>query len=309
MASSSSSPSSLSLAVQLEWYKIRDSLFGRNLENQNIALALRLAATCQHPDARWLAQVCAGKDLKVKPHVRELFAAQNDPRGACFAWMFGEFGGLSELRRAAELGFAFAQSELSNVTKNGERFKWAQLAAAQGERDGYYKLACCFQDGKGCEVDLEKCKENLLRASQLHHMFGMISLGECCSSVERWHWWGRAATLGWASSFLLSFSEPVRLLQAGELEHGAVVFVCGRALKNHIDCKQQTIFGSGWNFQERVDLALYAEAFYQLQLMSTRNAVNVWTLVGIRLKVVKDIRIMIAKMIWETREEGLYSLQ
>jgi hypothetical protein len=31
-----------------------------------------------------------------------------------------------------------------------------------------------------------------------------------------------------------------------------------------------------------------------------------WTLVGIELKVVKDVRKLIAKLIWDSREEALY---
>ena len=33
-----------------------------------------------------------------------------------------------------------------------------------------------------------------------------------------------------------------------------------------------------------------------------------WTLVGIKLKVVKDVRKLIAKLIWDSREEALYDV-
>jgi hypothetical protein len=53
MASSSS---------HLEWYKIRDTFFGHNNFSQNIPLALEMTSFCDHPDARWLAEACTGKD-------------------------------------------------------------------------------------------------------------------------------------------------------------------------------------------------------------------------------------------------------
>jgi hypothetical protein len=48
--------------------------------------------------------------------------------------------------------------------------------------------------------------------------------------------------------------------------------------------------------------------FYEFQLQSYRKAVDSWTIIGLRNKVVKDIRKMIGKMIWDTREDAAYSL-
>jgi hypothetical protein len=64
MASSSSHTNKdTSLSTFLEWYKIRDTFFGDNFVDQNILLALELASSCQHPDARWLTEACDGKDV------------------------------------------------------------------------------------------------------------------------------------------------------------------------------------------------------------------------------------------------------
>jgi hypothetical protein len=83
MASSSSHNNNcISLSTLLEWYKIRDTFFGHNLVDQNIPLALDLVAACQHPDARWLTEACAGKDVTAKDDVKRVFSAlgQNDAR-------------------------------------------------------------------------------------------------------------------------------------------------------------------------------------------------------------------------------------
>ncbi len=104
---------------------------------------------------------------------------------------------MASLRRSAELGFAFAQVWMAGRTRGEEKFKFAQLAAAQGERDGFYWLRWCFRDGQGCEKDLDKAKENFLLASELGFVWAMRWLGEflCKSDPQRWRWWGRAATL------------------------------------------------------------------------------------------------------------------
>ena len=176
-------------ALQLEWYKIRDMLFGDNCASQNIPLALQMASSCQHPDARWLTEMCAGKGVKTKQDAKELFrqAKENDARALCFAWMFGAraFGDAPPtfedaptlLRRSAELGFAFAQALLAGRTQGKERFQFAQLAAAQGERDGLFWLGYCFSFGEGCEMDTNKAKENYLLASNCLNVWSMRNLG------------------------------------------------------------------------------------------------------------------------------------
>ena len=161
MASSSSHNGNIPLTTLLEWYKIRDTLLGHNNVSQNIPLALQLSLSCQHPDARWLTEACAGKELTTKEDAIRFFPSlgQSDARALCFAWSCGdeyEMEDVALLRRSAELGFAFAQTELAFRTQ-GEKFKFAQLAAAaQGERDGFAWLGYCFRDGEGCEKDLER---------------------------------------------------------------------------------------------------------------------------------------------------------
>jgi hypothetical protein len=86
----------------------------------------------------------------------------------------------------------------------------------------------------------------------------------------------------------------------------SVVFVIGRALKGHIDNDERTIFGNSNNFDTYIGSANQALHFYEFQLQSYRKAVDSWTIVGLRNRVVKDIRKMIGKIIWDGREEAAY---
>jgi hypothetical protein len=162
------------LALQLEWYKIRDTLFPETAPDTNeedddlyeepvpnISLALELAASCKHPDAVWLTEVCAGKNVKTKktPNVCFLLWAKNDARALCFAFMLNcpVLGDpVALLRKSALLGNAFAQGWMARIVKGEDEFKFAELAAAQGERDGFRSLAWCYQNGTGCEMDGSK---------------------------------------------------------------------------------------------------------------------------------------------------------
>jgi hypothetical protein len=80
--------------------------------------------------------------------------------------------------------------------------------------------------------------------------------------------------------------------------HANIVFAIGRALKGHIDNEKRAIFGTTFNFDSYSGRANQALHFYEFQLQSYRKAVNSWAIVGLRNKVVKDIRKMIGKIIW-----------
>jgi hypothetical protein len=126
MASSSSSHNNtngIPLATLFEWYKIRDTFFGRNFVSQNIPLAIELAGRCDHPDAHWLAEACSGKDVKTVQDVKRVFSdgalGQEDARALCFLFLSfdeDEQEDLTPLRRSAELGFAFAQAVLADMS-------------------------------------------------------------------------------------------------------------------------------------------------------------------------------------------------
>jgi hypothetical protein len=94
----------------LQQYKIRDNLFGENRFDQDIKKALELASVCEHPNAVWLTKMFSGHDVASLAEARQVFlGCGNDPRAICFAGVLG--GGIvDEIRRAADLGDAFAQA-------------------------------------------------------------------------------------------------------------------------------------------------------------------------------------------------------
>jgi hypothetical protein len=265
MASSSShNNNGIPLATLLEWYKIRDTFFGDNHVSQNIPLALEMASSCHHPDARWLTEACAGKDVITEEDAKRVFSAlgQNDARALCFAWLHGDQEDSAPLRRSAELGFAFAQACLAG-RRGDEKFKFAQLAAAQGERGGFYELGRCFYDGEGCERNLDKAIENFLLASELGVISALGSLGNLFdeSDPQRWRWWGQAAALGESLFFLDNFSKQVELFNSGS-GSAAVMFAIGRALQGHVNEEARTIFNTKHKFDSLLDRTKQAIAFY-----------------------------------------------
>jgi hypothetical protein len=122
---------------------------------------------------------------------------------------------------------------------------------------------------------------------------------------QRFVLFGRAAVANGDSFYFLDeMSDQIRNFNHGG--HAKVVFLIGRALKGHIDNYKRTVFGICKSFSDFIIPANQALHFYNFQLQSYRKAVDSWTIVGLRNGVVKDIRKMIGKMIWDAREEAAY---
>jgi hypothetical protein len=292
----------------LAWYKIRDTLFGNNEARQDIKKALELAAVCEHPDAVWLTKLFGGRDVYTAKQARQVFlgCGKNDLKALAFAGLLGQ---REDLQQAAELGDAYAQSQMGRRTKGVERFQWAQKSAAQGERDGFWLLGRCYRNSIGCDENIERAKENFMIASELGYVVAMINSGLMIdkSDPQRFVWFGKAAVKKNAWQFLSEMEEQMQNFASGTV-NAKVVFAIGRALKGHIDCEKQSIFGNGHNFDAYVVCANQALQFCESQLQSYRRSVDSWTIIGLRNGVVKDIRKMIGKMIWDLREEAEYDI-
>ncbi len=303
------------LVELFKWLDVRDTLLGDNFKKQDITAALALARDCKHPDAEWLTSIFEGKNVSTEEDARKVFlCCENDARALCFSWCLSDdhTRDLSLLGRASEMGYAFACSMLCAVQvlyeNDEESFRLAQLAASQHERDGFWLLGRCFRDGIGCEKDLNLAKENILITAELGHVWAACDYGRLLgdSDPARWLWLGRAALRG-PGSFRDSFAIQVEQFFSGS-GTSTIVFLIGRVLNGNIDVEKKEILGASYNFDSLICPANQAVSFYSSQIKSARLAVDAWTLVATRLHVIKDMRILIGKMIWEARFEANYKI-
>jgi len=223
----------------------------------------------------------------------------------------GGFWDRPRLRQSAEMGFAFAQALMCELTEGLERFTFASRAAAQGEREGFFYLGLCYQWGVGCEKALEKAKESFLLAAKMDHVEAMASYGSLLDETDpqQWHWLGLAAARGSTWSFLNGFPSLVNRFES-DPSLAAVVFMIGRALRGHIVEEKREIFGDEDEFDYRIRRTNRAIDFFTAQCSAARRAVDAWCLVAVRInsKVNRDIRRKIGMMIWELREQANYAV-
>jgi hypothetical protein len=195
-------------------------------------------------------------------------------------------------------------------TGRGEELRFSTLAASQRERGGFSGLGCCFREGRGCEKNKNKARENYLIAAELGHVGSMSFAGVLLGRSDPlcWFWSGQAAKLGHLSDFLLNFAGQVQKLESGS-GNAASVFQIGRTLNGNVDVEERTIFGNDYDFNNLIGPANSAISFYKAQLSACRRAIDEWSLCALRLNIYKDLRVLMGKMIWESRDLALFNVR
>ncbi len=295
----------------IAWYRVRDTLFGENYETFDITKALRLAAVCNHPDAVWLTNLFAKHgNVCTKSEVRQVFlGCINDTKAAYFAASLDDYRDVQLeplLRTLAVSGYAYAQAEMARtIISNfdfGTNFYWAEKAAAQKERNGFYWLAICYLYGSNCRMSEELAKKNFLNAAMLGSRSAMckyaLMLEE--TDTQRVLWIAKAGYKLHQVFFNLmnSHMEYYKSTLLNGPKPSPMTFAFGRALVRQYHWKDR-----GTITYVNADQAIQ---YFDFQLKEYRRAVDTWTIVGLRNNVVKDIRKLIGKIIWDARDEAEY---
>jgi hypothetical protein len=199
----------------------------------------------------------------------------------------------------------------SNPPDVGQASILASQAELQQEPLGYFVLGKCLYEGAGWLVDKKKSFEYFQRAAEL----GYVDALQCCAMFYRFDdpefffWMGKFCAL--ASGYSKEKGVEVFLAEAVKRvrecvrnpELCAVVFQIGASLKGHV--QNQRVFGD-YQSETRHSAASRAVGMHEIWCKRAREAVDAWTLVAFRFNVCKDIRLVIARLIWETRKEALH---
>ena len=290
-------------ALEKEWLKIRDMLLGDNYTEQNVEQALHLATQCQHKHAQYLTRIFKDKEVTTKQEARKVFLSQ--PPDDAIALCFSEIVGLcrvdynyTRIKRSADFGFIYAFSFLSEDWEGEKQF-------AQRERSGFLWRARFFYE-KGNQVLARNLYEI---AAEIGCTQSMIEIGIRFNRDDPtvWIWFGKSFSAKNYQPFLAYSLDYINLLfKHGKAQNPCCIFQIGRTLKQRTDLDKRTvcerILPRGYDF----NVAVFAIEHYNRQLRNYRKAVDAWSCVALRNRVCKDIRILIGKYIWRTREEALY---
>jgi hypothetical protein len=312
------------LPVLLEWFRARDVFLGSNNQERSFSRGIALATCCLHKDAKWLVEVVTRNGMPANLlDARNMFQAEreDDPLALCFAALLGWRFDFELLCKAAHLGCALAQGSLAfgffylhfgppNYVR--ARF-WAEQAAAQLEPQGFFVLGQCYDRGVGVAMNKAKSLEVLKQAAEL----GYVDAFHCCATFYRsdepefFFWLGKFCycARGYlqekeAVAFLAEAMKRIRdLVRNPEL--GSVVFQIGASLQGHVLADRHTVFGRSES-EIRYAAAVRAVGMHEIWCKKARVAVETWSVVAMRYSVCKDIRLKIARLIWESRKEALH---
>jgi hypothetical protein len=292
-------------AEQIKWWdtldvldvRFRDALdFGKSLQ------MAQMARECRAPDAVWFAALFPPGVAVSRQRMREVMQEQGeDPRALHLLWRLSSDAEADQLlERAAGKGYAPAQADLSFVLGGSRAFELAQLAAAQGSRRGMCQLGRCVRHGAGCVKDEHRAIELFRAAAELGEASAQVSYGELAfgnSDWERFHWLSLAVARRFGrESLRVGTVNLLEKFEKGKL--GRILHIAAPLLRANLNVVKQEVFGTyvGKDVWQKL---LRVLELHQAMLDRARRGIACWSVVGRRRGVAKDMRVMIAKMLWE----------
>lgn len=269
-----------------------------------LALFLEKASECRHPDAEWLTWLYPAGQPPVtvdeflsllEPHCRA-----EDARAMYFTALLGNVDNYELLiQRAAAKGYGLAEWCLATgktYSYSGTVLYWTQMAASHGCRDALYHLGQKYANAFGVERDSAAAADCFRRASDLGHHLAQVWFAEWAFSLwdpERLRFLRSCHERG----NTLVLTEIVNELSFWRIGNplGACVLEVGRLLAGKegvtciANCTCVTVY----------EKARQCVSFYDSCRDATLRAISCWSIVGKRCGLVKDMRVFIAKLLWE----------
>ncbi len=290
---------------RIKWFHALHVFFARD-ENA-CANGLGLARLCKHEDARFLVSLFPSGASPTKGEARAVFLSHDDAR--CNAWAVACVGEatlsnrleLKQLvKRSAEGGCAWGQWMCASQAQGREEVMWLEKADAQGFAEAMRSLAHCLQDAE------DATDEDRLRARRLWREAALLGLVEAqyeyaqeyCAkqSIEWFVWMRRCAERGVRICLrdLLLYS-PQQLYVYQNCGAVRALLEIGRAMAAHPDWREEVS-------QANVVVAsVKALSLYEQCCALAKTGVMCWLWVARQFTVVKDVRLMIADLIWYER--------
>ena len=278
--------------------------FANDYANSVFPCAVALLKTCNHPDAQLLASICT--NISYHPIIASnlLLTHKNPIANAYGALIAGSFiTGMSlkdimlALKKASDVGHHFSSvwllyHQFHECDLPPDYASILENAKKAGERDAFCISGELFDVGK-------------------HDLYIALSMGSTvagnlilqrASRAGNWKVRLDMARLGTFDP-LVWFIIHQRQKNIDMLP--PVKFAIGHFFHQRSQLEMERIFGVT-SITVDIMVAKRAVAFYDFQSNAYRNALNALGLCFLRMKICKDMRIYVAKMLWATRWEAAY---
>jgi hypothetical protein len=290
-------------AEEIKWWNALDLIKESSGYSDKLNPGIQLARECRHPDAQWLVSLLpAGVEVTSACLRNVLMGQTQDARALHLLFATGSaFGGL---RRAAEMGYAPAQALLAKSVVPilvEDAFSFAEKASSQGHRDGHMLLGQCYLSGRGCAKDRLRAIALFKEAAELDQevaqgFYGTLVYGEL--DWERYYWWGRASVKGHKLQLYVDAILQLLLPQFEKNACGRKLHTVAPVIRAHMNVAKCRVFEHYVAHATVIDLRRVL-ALHDAMMHRARQAIACWSMAGRRRGVVKDIRVIIAKKLWE----------
>ncbi len=254
-----------------------------------------MARLSEHPDAHFLVSLFLEDAPAGRVEAGAVFAAHlEDARCMCLAWMCGVEPQDELLRQSAEGGYAWGQALHAHSTQDEELLG---LAVAQGEPEAMAVVMSNIESGSQGGADLKAVTREAAMLGQFYRQCEYADKHCVLDSVEQKQWLRRAAMQddggrahGW---MLCSTTRLLPLYDQGA--GGRALFEIGRAFSfsPKWECE-------AWNDEQRIAARRVIE-LYSKWTNDARRAVGCWLWLSRHLGVARDIRLLIADLVWDDR--------
>jgi len=302
----------------LKWWNIRDILLNPECLTDGIINAYNLALNCTHEDAKWLVDII-DRHIPFPEYIYQLkYICQNDGRDDPRALFFGAtlcMLDISKLIESAIRGYTIAKVKIAALAlnvDNNTRFELAKITAMKNERDAFVELGQYYKIGCGVPKNEEVAKLLFKRAVDMGHRTAPCNLAKMydTTNFEYFYWMkvyfdhGGNPSIGFmydALKIIKDFKHDIPGINK------STIYKIGEIFKNHIDRNENKLFEYDFTLAEgQVEIVHRSVQMYDKCCSNTREAVNTFTCIMKRANIVKDIRLIISKLIWNSRKEGLY---
>ncbi len=114
---------------------------------------------------------------------------------------------------------------------------------------------------------------------------------------------GEAASRGFPTMFYADLLHHTK-----KVGQQSILFALGKALKGKIDFSRREVFGSRVEFSTMAGPAYTCLQVFDRTNLAARRAVDAWSLCATRLGFPNELILLIARQVWEAREDADYLL-
>ncbi len=175
---------------------------------------------------------------------------------------------------------------------------WLEKALAQGESDAMAELGSCLFYGREIRRDMERSERLYREAAMLGNSEAQYLVAQrfCYDqTLEFMEWLGRAALQGHTSA-----ADNMACRASGHLKRydlgapGRIVFQIGSVLSGNELWKK-------WKARADIEAGERCVKLFEQWCGQAKRAISCWLWMSRQERVVKDIRLQVADLIWEGR--------